>query len=182
MWIRIKVILCKRTHCDKISSHESLSVQYPSQWGGFCIQMDCLCNMMQKYVIAFHFVICGIMLCYIVIHNLIILLQVLSKSFYTLLLLPSWCEFTHYHYLRLDQCTTQWGKCFYVHDCLQLINILFVQIILAIQTDDRALENKILLKTWWKFFTGNWHLINPIFITVRFWCILQNFQQPLLLW
>jgi len=86
----------------------SLSVQYPGQWGGFCIQMDCRCNMMQKYVMMFHFVMCGIMLlCYIIIHNLIILLQVLSKSFYTLLLLPSWYEFTHYHCLHSDQCTTQ---------------------------------------------------------------------------
>ena len=74
---------------------------------GFCIQMDCLCNMIQKYVMMFRSVMCGIMLCYILIHNLIILLQVLSKSFYTLLLLRSWCEFTHYRCLRLDQCTTQ---------------------------------------------------------------------------
>jgi len=69
-----------------------------------------------------------------------------------------------------------------VHNCLQLINILFVPITLAIQIDDRALEHNILLKTWQKFFSGNWHLINPVFITIRLWCIFHNFQQPLLLW
>jgi hypothetical protein len=36
-----------------------------------------------------------------------ILLQVLSKSFYTSPLLPSWFESTHYHYLHLGRCTTQ---------------------------------------------------------------------------